>query len=186
MICLVDNQTTSLSLNCTHTIHVALPHTDVETAVWSLGYGRSSALQLLPYFSNTALILHHLSCTSCPCSSVQPVLHFVGVWGRAHMWLSVCLRTSGCSVRGCACAWRTGVESPAEAAGISCKFFWFLNWRVNSEPLWFWLQLHDYNTSDNSCFFVLNLIIIIKHKYTLLNRKALFYCKVAFFSNFEM
>lgn len=60
------------------------------------------------------------------------------------------------------CVWRTGMESPAEAAGISWKFFWFLNWRAHREPLSFWLQMHNYS---NNIFFKIFLIIIIRHKY---------------------
>lgn len=51
----------------------------------------------------------------------------------------------------------------AEAAGISCKFFWSLNCWVQHE-LRFSLQLHDYSNSDNDCSFTA-LIIVITEKY---------------------
>lgn len=65
------------SHSCTHS-HMKI-HCRLDTG---------SALQLLPYFSNTALILHHQSCTSCPCSSMQPVLHFACAYA--------CVRTCVC------------------------------------------------------------------------------------------
>ncbi len=173
MICLIS-KSKCLQIGSLRLFLISLMHILIRKyGILSLGYRKSPSIASLfqQYSSNpSSSVMHILSMLLNAAGS--PFSLCVCVYVCAHMCLSGCVRTWTLQ---CVCVWRgggTAVENPAEAAGISCKFFWCLNCGVQWEVR-FWLKLHDYSNSDNPCSFHYREHNYEAQIHVFLNRKSL-------------